>query len=180
MTSSWAPSLEPIDAELHEANRPVDIIIKAAQALRPIARYRPGLPSRTIIPAIPTVDFGSQIIRDDPFTRRGYLAVVYDRNNCWCRSAVNHFIALISEHTAVRLSVDIGAEFFLSGFARRALRIDVTLRIDNGGRRLATKRVLPIDPQKRASGKTNGQRLVLAVRGISASKQTFDECERTR
>jgi hypothetical protein len=166
-----------MDAELHEVNRPIDIIIKAAQALRPIARYRPS--SRTIILAIPTVCSGSQIVRDDPFTRRGYLAVVYDRNNCWRRSAVNHFIALISEHTAVRLPVDIGAEFVLSGL-RVARFVQLShfgsIRAVDGWRRNVFRR----STLKRASGKTNGQRFVLAIRGIPASGQTFDASGRKR
>ena len=53
-------------AELHEAKRPIDDNIKAAQTLRPIIRYRPSMPTRTIISAIPTVCVGTRIVRDDP------------------------------------------------------------------------------------------------------------------
>src|ERR1700678_4183836 len=71
--SSWDPSLDdPTVAELHEINRPIDSKIKTAQALRPTVRYRPGLPTRTIIPAIPTVCSSSHRRRDDPFEPTGH------------------------------------------------------------------------------------------------------------
>ena len=57
-------------AELHEANSPIDDRIKAAQTLRPIIRYRPSMPTRTIISAIPTVCLGIQIVCNDPDVRR--------------------------------------------------------------------------------------------------------------
>jgi hypothetical protein len=45
----------PTVAELQEANRTNEVKAKAARTLRRVVRYRPSLPTRTIIFAIPTV-----------------------------------------------------------------------------------------------------------------------------
>jgi hypothetical protein len=99
---------------------------------------------------------------------------LHDRLNVGCD-------ALISEHTRSHQRKNSGGIIFFEQELRRQLRTAVILQVNNVAM-LAPARIAFDGPRRAgrfkacATGMTDGQRLVLAVRGVSPSKQALDGC----